>query len=245
MRALVCLMAALTAPCAGAAAAPLFTPPQGCKVYVTVQQKSCTVSHLFRCAGEADLQHRVDIGADGLAYVGTIDSETQWIESASPLSGLVERLAGAEDPASFSGLLATGHDSFSFRTQTQVQGGGAFGMQYEGEDHLTGETLTLDGETLQGTRFKIIARDATGQEIWRSEGEEFIHPTWRTFLAGRSTTTSADGVDETDSSPLKFIFEGEAGFSSSAPAYGCGDAVSFLLPSGRADFPRPQQIFPS
>lgn len=201
-----------------------FSLPQGCEAYVTIQKRSCTISHLFRCDGDPEgHQRRVDLDQEGLTYMGLIDSETQWIESYYPFTGETSTLApGAADPASFTELLATGRDGMDFQTMSDT-----FGLtSYVGEDRLTGETVVIDGVTLQRTAFNITVRDSGGQELWSIAGNEYIHPEWRTFISGTRTFTTPDAVTEEDGTPVEFAFPGEAGFLSSTPRFDCDVIMS-------------------
>lgn len=202
-----------------------FTLPEGCTAWLTEQQRSCVVSHHFTCADDPEgWQRRVDIDEDGIIYVGAIDDETQWMESFSPRSGIVEFLGeDNRDPASFSTLLETGIDRFDFTTRTDPDG---VVTRYIGEDRLTGETVTISGITLERTEFSMVARDESGAEVWRSEGREFINREWRSFFGGTRSTTLGDESWDSDSSPMAFILPGEPGFLSTSPRYDCGALMS-------------------
>lgn len=206
----------------------VFNLPQGCTAYVTVQMKNCSVSHHFTCAGDPEgYQKRVDLDESGMTYLGTIDAETQWIESFQPIGGYSERLApNPGDPASFSGLLATGIDTFDFRTDSDEVGQ----THFIGQDRLTGNTVTIDGVTLEETEYTLRALDGTGTEMWRSAGHEYISRDWRMFLSGKATVTTPTESWESDDTPVEFIFPGEPGFLSANPKHGCGAVIS-LLPS--------------
>ena len=210
-------------PGAGMAQAP-FALPQGCEGYLTVQMASCTVSHHFTCAADAPgLQRRVDLAEDGVTYFGAIDAETQWIESTHLRSGHSARLeASPADPASLTELLATGVDNYDFRTLSDEVGE----TRYVGGDSLTGRTVTIDGVTLEQTRysFRSIAGDGTVQ--WSSEGFEFVSREWRMFLSGTGTVTVGGETYETDDTPVDFIYPGEPGFLSPDPTTGCGLTMS-------------------
>jgi hypothetical protein len=203
----------------------LFQVPAGCTAYLTVQQASCTVSHHYTCEGDPEgWQRRAEMDERGVAYAGAIDGETQWIESLHFLSDHSETLApNPADPASFSELLATGRDSFDFVTDSPEIGP----TRYAGSDRLTGESVTIDGVTLDRTEFQLVATDATGAEVWRTAGNEYISRDWRMFLAGTSATQLPDGSTyEDDSSPVEFIRPGEEGFLSVRPRHGCGQLMS-------------------
>lgn len=225
MRHIPLLAAICIAAASPVAAQQVFSLPQGCEAYVTIQKRGCSVTHLFTCAADPEgWQRRVDFDEQGMIYAGTIDAETQWIESFHPLAGETETLLeGARDPASLSTLIAEGVDTFEFQTMTQPAG---YVTVFRGQDRLTGETTTIDGVTLERTEFAVTAHDASGQEVWRTSGAEFINRDWRTFLSGVRTNVTSEGEWEEDSTPMEFIFPGEAGFLSSAPRHDCGVVMS-------------------
>ena len=203
-----------------------FALPQGCEGYLTVQMTSCTVSHHFTCAADAPgLQRRVDLAEDGVTYFGAIDAETQWIESTHLRSGHSERLeASPADPASLTELLETGVDNYDFLTLSDEVGQ----TRYVGGDSLTGRQITIDGVTLDQTRYSIRAIGPDGNELWASEGFEYVSREWRMFLSGESVVTVTGETFETDDTPVEFIFPGEPGFLSSSPKHGCGATMSML-----------------
>lgn len=227
---LPCLLLAPVA--VSAQTARTFTLPAGCEGIVTIQMRSCTVSHQFTCSADPEgWQRRVDMGADGPTYMGAIDGETQWMESFHVATGHSERLEDApRDPASFSVLLDEGTDTYDFQTLSDEIGT----TRYVGFDTLTGVTQEIDGVLLDQTEYKITAMDTGGGMIWESAGFEWISRDFRVFLSGVSTITTPDGSFETDDSPVEFIFPGEPGFLSVYPKHGCGETVS-AAPGGLTD----------
>lgn len=222
------LLVALALPAAPVQAQTLrtFALPAGCTAYLTVQQASCGVSHHFTCdADPAGLQRRVDMDENGVAYFGAIDAETQWIESFHTYSGHTETLSpNPAKPASFTALIETGASVYDFQTNSPEIGT----TRYVGTDTLTGETVVIDGVTLERTEYNITAYDTGGGEMWSSQGNEYISRDWRMFLAGQSTI-SADGESwESDDRPVEFIFPDEPGFLSVSPKHGCGAVMSAL-----------------
>lgn len=205
-----------------------FSLPVGCEAYVTVQSKTCTVSHHFTCTDDpAGLQRRVDLNEDGLSYVGAIDAETQWIESFYASSGHSEMLEPAPaDRASFTELTEAGADTYDFLTLSDQLGP----TRYVGADSLTGRVVTIDGVQLEETRYSIRALSQDGSELWAAEGFEYISRDWRLFLSGVGTTTVGEDSFESDDSPVEFIFQGEPGFLSPNPKYGCGVTMSSWSP---------------
>jgi hypothetical protein len=204
------------------AAAGTFRPPAGCEGYLTVQQRGCKVSNHYRCAADAPGdQWRIDFGVNGAYFQSRIDYETQWVESHES-DGTIELLEpGARDPASFSELLATGHDSFDFSTMKST----GVRENVTGYDQLTGETVVIDGVRLQRTKYEVRATGDDGSLIWAAKGGEYIEANWRIFLSGVGMIDLGDGPLPQDFTPVEFAFPGEPGFMTTIPLYDC-DAMT-------------------
>ena len=223
---LVISLTLLLAAPASAQTRETFSLPPGCDAYLTVQSASCEVDHHFICEGDPEgHKQRVSFNEEGMTYIGTTDDETQWIRSFHPFTGHSERLEDSPaDPASLTELLATGRDSYDFRTLSEEIGT----TRYVGADELTGRTVTIDDITLQETSYEITAYAEDGTEIWNSKGNEFISRDWRMFLAGTGVVTVPSESWEKDDRPVEFIFPGEPGFLSVNPKHGCGVVMSSL-----------------
>ncbi len=238
MRILTLALFAFTAP--AVAQQQTFSLPGSCTAFLTVQSSTCTVSHHFTCANDpTGVQGRVDLDQAGPVYIGSIDAEAQWINSFDPLSGSTETLVpGPVDPASFTELTGTGTDGYDFEIANDQAGT----IHFVGRDTLTGNTVTIDGITLEETEYQIAALAEDGTEMWRTTGSEYISRDWRMFMSGTSKTITPTDSFESDDSPVEFIFPGEPGFLSANPKHGCGAVTSQantntpLIPVG---FPAP------
>ena len=190
--------------------AAAFQLPVGCKAYLTVHDNNCQVDHHFHCDGDpAGLQRRVTLSEEGMWFMGQIDSETQWVESFHALSGHTGRLeSNSADPASLSALLATGHDSFDFFTQSAE----ICRTRYVGEDSLTGRTVVIDDVILDETRYSLTEFSPAGEELWRAKGHEFISRDWRMFLSGKGVVTTPTDRFEKNDVPVEFISQGRPDF---------------------------------
>ena len=201
-----------------------FTPPPGCTGWLTVQSRGCRVSNHYKCAADAPGdQWRADFDQEGIFFVSRIDRETQWIESYDMFPTVRQTLdPDAADPASFSGLLATGLDTFDFGltedtgAQTTVQG----------FDKLTGTGATIDGIALQQTEFDYTETGSDGSVIRKAHGHEYINPEWRLFFSGTSVWQTEGKDLPVDGTPKEFIFPGEKGFFSTAPVFDCDVVTS-------------------
>lgn len=211
---------------AGPAAAGTFTPPQGCTAHLTVQTRSCVVEHLWTCDADAPgLQWRGEIDQRGLVYVGQIDAEAQWVQSFFLTSGERESLiTPATDPASLSGLLQSGLDTYDFSLDT------AEGThRVVGFDRIAARNVMIDGERLHRTEYSIRKTDADGAMIYEAEGSEFVSETHGRFFSGTGDVTRPDTTFSYDSRPVDFIYPGQKGFLSDTPLFGCDAlAASFV-----------------
>lgn len=206
-------------PAAAQAQEERFPLPTGCEAFVTVQYKLCTVTHHYTCAGDAaGIQHRVDIDDEGPYFIGTIDAETQWIESQDLRLGIIDRLdPGPNDPANFTELTRTGRDDFDFSTTSDY----GETIQYRGRDKLTGQTVVIDEVPLLQTETFARATRDDGSLVWESQGNEYIHLEWRLFLGGQTVTRSQDRTIQDDDAPVAFHFPGEPGFLAREPEFNC------------------------
>jgi len=229
------LAAVLATPAVAQDRGRLFQVPEGCEAFLTVQSRSCMVSHHWRCDADPEgTQWRATLDQDGAFYLSFTDSEFRWLRSWDLRGGSNDTLIEPEeDPASLSELLATGSDSmvFSIREENTL---GTFQRDYTGFDRLTGETLDVDGRELLVTEFAYQYDTAEGPR--RTEGNQFVHEGWGLFFGGIETTTRPDGETfEGNYSPMEFAEPGERGFLSMEPIYDCGDMMSGLphLPEHR------------
>lgn len=220
MRVALALLAALPAP----ALAGSFEPPPGCSTWLTVQARECRVSNYYKCPADAPGdQWRADFDQQGIFFISRIDRETQWVESFDVNPTVRQTLdPDPQDPASFSGLLSTGIDTFAFGlskddgTRTRVRG----------FDRLTGTEITIDGVTLKQTEYEFTETDVEGNLLRQARGNEFIHPDWRLFFAGPGEWNGGDGFVPINGSPRDFIFPGEAGFEATQPIFDCDVVTS-------------------
>jgi len=216
---------------ASPALAGTFLAPEGCTATLTVQSRGCTVSHFYTC--EADPkgnQWRADFGLDGQFYQSMIDSETQWIESyemegtGNPVSK--ETLdQNPKDPASLSGLIDSGIDTFDFNL-TKDSGEKT---RVTGFDQFTGKTAVIDGMTLRQTEYEYTQTDEAGTVLRHSKGREYISEDIRSFFSGTSEWQSEDGTWViVEGAPISFMKPGEPGFGSTTPLFECDAQMSSL-----------------
>ena len=231
---LACLVLAIPA-LATPALAATFTPPQGCTLTLTVQQRSCTVAQHFTCSADAPGDQRVAyFTREGLVYQSRIDAETRWIESTDTISGVTDRLEPqAADHASLRTLISTGRDDFDFWTLSDS----GERLRHIGHDVLTG-TTTIDGVALDTTRFELRTFSAGGELLIHRIGGQFLSREFGRFYGGVETATDWRGeVEETNDTPVRFVRPGQPGFGSTEPDYDCDQQMVRMAPVPTYDPP--------
>ncbi|WP_417207580.1 hypothetical protein [Antarctobacter sp.] len=204
----------------------LFTPPEGCETYMTVQSRSCSVTNHFICP-QIDPEHRfrADFGEAGPYFYSHIDGDAQWIASGPPEAPTRTRtVTPMTDPGSVSELIETGVDSFDFYQQDDEEGR----TRVSGYDRIVGE-VEIDGEPLYRTEFEMTRRDEDGRVIEHVRGKEYVSALHKRFFAGFATDVTADEreTNARDRSPVDFIYPDEPGFRGTYPRYDC-DLMSAL-----------------
>ncbi|SNR42184.1 hypothetical protein EYF88_07515 [Paracoccus sediminis] len=205
-----------------------FTPPQGCRLEVTVQNRGCSVVQYYRCdADPAGHQRSAVFGKDGLRHLSRIDAETRWVESSDPNTGLADFLVErSKDHASFQTLLDSGTDDFDFWTESNT----GERLRHVGQDVLTGDTVVIDGQELEVTRFRLKTYDAAGELLIERSGQQFVSRKTGRFYGGIETQSDWTGArQETNDSPVTFAFPGESGFGDTEPQFDCDQLLTQLL----------------
>jgi hypothetical protein len=206
----------------------LFQVPEGCTAFLTVQTRSCLISHYWRCEGDPDGTHwRATLDQDGAFYLNYSDAEFRWLRAFNLRSGSREILIEPEeDPASIRELLSTGSDTMAFSIREE-RSDGVFQRDYTGYDRVTGATVTIDGRTLLVTEFAYQWETEAGPRS--TEGSQFVSEEMFLFFGGIETVTTPGGeVFEGNYSPVEFAEPGEEGFLSTEPRYDCGEIMSGL-----------------
>lgn len=216
----LCLAAAFAGLAALPATAGTFTPPSGCTLEMTIQNRSCTVAQHYRCSADDPGDQRVTIFTrDGAAFESRIDQETRWMESTNLMSGLSDRLVDeARDHASFADLLRTGRDEFDFWTESN----NGERLRHIGHDILTGEIVEIGGVPLEVTQFDLRTYSETGEQLIHRQGSQFISRTHGRFYGGVETSSDWTGAThESNDTPMRFAFPGQPGFGDTVPQYDC------------------------
>ncbi|AGT10055.1 hypothetical protein [Paracoccus aminophilus] len=197
-----------------------FTPPESCKLEMTIQNRSCTVAQYYRCSSDNPGDQRVMyFDPNGATFESRIDKETRWLESTDLRSGVTDMLSSeAKDPASFATLLETGFDDFDFWTESST----GERLHHVGHDKLTGKKVTIGSVPLEETEFDLKTYSETGDLLIHRSGNQFISRAQGRFYGGVESSEDWTGRSQnTNDSPVHFAFPGQPGFGETQPAYDC------------------------
>ena len=196
-----------------------FTPPKGCTAYLTVQSRSCAVSHHWTCEDDTQGdQWSAELDANGTVYLGQIDYETQWLATYYSATAFDEEtlIQPANDPASLTELLETGTDTYDFQIKTNN------GVQsFTGVDRIAERDVMIDGERLHRTSFEIRATAEDGTIVYLGAGSDYVSETHRHFFSGAGWFSESEKPVDFNQTPMEFIYPGETGFLSDEPKYDC------------------------
>ena len=201
-------------------AAQTFDPPPGCTGVLTVQSKSCLVTHVWTCEGDAEGEKWIALfNRVGPFNIRKVDENFQWLETYYAQDGKIETMVlPAADPPSLTELFETQTDTYDFVIRNNVD---EPEERVRGFDLLTGETVIIDDEPLLATEFGYEVVLPDGEVSYRGAGAQFVSEEHRLFFLG--TSWSADDPEDVfDASPVTFIYPGEPGFFASSPVYECG-----------------------
>lgn len=228
MKILAFIAAFILAPIASNAGT--FTPPKGCTAYLTVQMKSCEVSHYWTCEKDPKGNHwALSIDGEGPSFLQLLDYEFRWLQSFPQNSSITRQLIETEaDANSLTELLQTRRDDFDFKQSVRRDGKEIAVERITGFDRLNGTRVTIDGETLLVTEFEIEVSSNAGGTPVQTTGNQFVSERFRLFFQGRETETSNGRSFHYDDTPVLFIEPGEAGFLADRPEYGCDAMMSQL-----------------
>ena len=214
-------------------AAAGFTPPEGCQTFLTVQNKSCSVTVQWRCdEAPNDEFWTATYSQDGLESIVSYSGDYQWLTAIYMWDSSREEFTPpAADPVSISTLLEDGADSFDF-TMRRTESDRSYDLRVVGADVLTGETTEIDGYALDlvATRVEITAEDGTVE--YKSEGTQYVSRPLRQFFLGSERVFETDGsVTEYLDRPVDIIAPGEPGFGLTQPIYDCNQQEARMTPA--------------
>ncbi len=201
-----------------------FATPQGCEPFLTVQSMGCAVALHWRCDVAPAGDHWEGVfDTEGLLSIAHYDGDYQWLETQYMWDGSREVTVGSDDPISLSDLLAGGMDTFAF-TVRRTEGKTTEMQRVVGWDELMGETVTIDGVTLERTRTEHRYMTEDGDVAYHGRGQQYVSRDMRLFFLGQDEVMGDDGsVTTYDSTPVDFIHPGEPGFGKTQPLYGCDE----------------------
>jgi len=210
-----------------------FTPPKGCEAFLTVQNRACSVTLLWRCdvAPGGDIWEAT-FSPDGLDSVVSYDRDYQWLDAAYSWDSSREEFSPpANDPISLGDLLATGLDTYDF-TMRRATPDRLYDIRVTGADMLTGDTVTIDGFVLDEVQTRLEIVDDTGFTEYASKGTQYLSRELGLFFLGPEEVSGPDGGTSLyNDGPIDIILPGEPGFGATTPLYDCNLLDAALTPA--------------
>jgi hypothetical protein len=209
------VLLALAAPAAAQPTLESLGLPQGCTARLSVLDAGCFWTHEVTCEGDpaGSIRHVMPTG-EGVVMT-LLDADGQLLESFDSFDGVTWRLARADQPTSFQALFADGHHAYDFTVEPDD---GSPPLRLRGEDRLTGETATLDGQDVQVTDFSYEVIDETGATLWSASGQQYVTEDPPAVFSGFETYS--DGTSR-DMTPTDVVRPGEPGFLSAFAPEAC------------------------
>ena len=207
-----------------------------CEPLLTVQNNNCSVDHVYQCTAiKKGLKIRERYNEQGGQSLSVIDEEHRHLFTF-PLTNQgderVERLIVPEtDPASLNELFEKGTDYYSFRHIELNIGGELSTLQNPNEnrtigfDRLTGGFKEIGGQVLLETQFAYSYSDSAGDLLFFATGNQYVSQEFWIFFSGNERYSTLTGHIEVDASPQDLIIQGNIGFMSEKPLFGCGETL--------------------
>lgn len=206
----------------------VFTPPEGCRLEMTVQLASCSITQYYRCDADPKGHQRAAVvdAAGEVVHLSYIDAETRWLETRDPRRDLIEVIATEADPASLTALMKTGRDDYDFTTEDNS----GLVVRHQGYDRLIGEEAEIDGVRLQITEFDIFGTIVDGEFFYSRSGRQYVSPDHGRFYGGIEDWGDWTGAKgRGNDSPVRFLLPEDSGFGGMQPLFGCDMNIAGLV----------------
>lgn len=197
----------------GAAGAETFQPREGCTHVVTIQGEGCYVRNVVTCPEMGDGPLVYAVGKDGKVVATAFDADGATMFNGPQGAGML--LQDRTDLFSLAALGAAGSDSFDYT----MSGKDNAEVRFAGTATLTGETVDIDGRSLQ----VILSRQTvtpSGAAPVESETTAYLDAGLALVLTAE-VRDPATGEVKARRAPVDFAFPGEDGALSVEPRFGC------------------------
>lgn len=211
------------------AAAQHWEPGTACTAFLTVQSSNCEVTTYWRCdLAPEGYVFEATHDADGRSMAAIYDREFQWLDTTWGDGWRDVLIQPSADPISTSNLLATGLDAYDFELMSSGPDpvDGVTLTRVRGVDILLGETVEIDGMTLERTSFMNTFARPDGRVTDIGRGLQYFSREHGLFFLGQEEWITDDGIDRYDATPVAFILPGEPGFGATTPEHGCEGGVA-------------------
>jgi len=212
-----------------AGTAQQWAPAPGCEPFLTVQANECQVVNLWTCSEAPEGYVYRSVHEYGERVIADVfDAERNWVATEFADGWRETLLYPMRDPISITDLAENGFDTIDFDLLSNPSNPDdpVTFARVRGADIMLGETVEIDGETLEKSRYLNTFANADGVVTGTGEGEQYYSPRWNMLLSGVYSWTDSTGRTDFDNTPITFLEPGEDGFGSIQGVHGCdGDTV--------------------
>lgn len=205
-----------------------FDLPEGCEAFLTVQNRNCSVTLMWRCnvAPQGDIWG-ASFSDYGLESISNYAASYQWLDTVYTWDQSREQFTPpAADPIELNRLLDTGSDSYDFIMRRSLLEE-SYDIHITGSDHLTGETEVIDGVELDKVATEMLITADDGTVEYQSHGFQYFSRELGQFFLGIANVIGGDGSStQYNDSPMDFILPGEPGFGATTPLYECSGGAA-------------------
>jgi hypothetical protein len=192
------------------------TAPATCTTLVTIQSQECFVRRVVTCDDTPDGWMSVGgYGPDGASGLSIFNADGVPQRIGTGPGTPQTRLGEQTDPFDLQLVMRSGLDSFAYQL---VHDDGSETL-ISGKTRTTGETVTVDGRSLQVLQSRQLIAPANGTA--KSVDVTYFYDADLRLLITDIIRDADTGDIIQHRSPVDFIWPGETGFEDYTPLYGC------------------------
>ena len=187
-----------------------------CTTLAVIQSQSCLVRRVVTCDNfPNDVTAVGSYGPDGPTGMAMFNSDGRTLETNAGPGTPKVKLGEQADPLSLRVALGAGADSFDYQMVHETAGI----AQISGQITTSGETVTIDGRSLQVLTSNPTTVNPAGET--QTVAIRYLYDPDLRLMFTDSVSDATTGEIRITRTPVDFIWPGETGFEDYVPQFGC------------------------